>query len=93
MLRPSSGGWNIKLNPLFRNIYLLLNKGLSLTSQPPEEGQSVQRLKRCDKHGGKDEDNSPKNLNNVYLFIYLFILNKKIIINNKWSLKSNVVLM
>ena len=41
------------------------NKGLSLTFQPPEEGQSVQQTKRCDKHGEKDEDNSPKNINNV----------------------------
>ena len=32
----------------------------------PEEGQSVQRLKCCDKHGDKDEDNSPKNVNNVH---------------------------
>ena len=42
------------------------NKGLSLTFQPPEEGQSVQRLKHCDKHGDKDEDNSLKNVNNVH---------------------------
>ena len=41
------------------------NKGLSLTFQPPEEGWSVQWLKCCDKHGDKDEDNSPKNVNNV----------------------------
>ena len=39
------------------------NKGLSLTFQPPEEGRSVQQPKRLDKHGGKDEDNSPKNVN------------------------------
>ena len=42
------------------------NKGLSSTFQPPEEGRSVQRPKRCDKHGDKDEDNSPKNVNDVY---------------------------
>ena len=42
------------------------NKGLSSTFQPPEEGWSVQWLKRCDKHGDKDEDNSPKNVNNVH---------------------------
>ena len=41
------------------------NKGLSLTFQPPEEGQSIQRQKRCDKHGDKDEDNNLKNVNNV----------------------------
>ena len=41
------------------------NKGLSSTFQPPEEGLSVQRPKRCDKHSDKDEDNSPKNVNNV----------------------------
>ena len=40
------------------------NKGLSSTFQPPEEGRSVQRPKRCDKHGDKDEDSSPKNVNN-----------------------------
>ena len=33
------------------------NKGLTSTFQPPEEGRSVQRPKRCDKHGNKDEDN------------------------------------
>ena len=38
------------------------NKGLSSTFQPPEEGRSVQWLKRCDKHGDKNEDNSPKNV-------------------------------
>ena len=42
------------------------NKELSSTFQPTEEGRSVQRPKRCDKHGGKDEDNSPKNVNNVH---------------------------
>ena len=39
------------------------NKGLSSTLQPPEEGRGVQRLKRCDEHGDKDEDNSSKNVN------------------------------
>ena len=42
------------------------NKGLSSTFQPPEEGRSVQQPKRCDKHGDKDEDNSPKNVNDVH---------------------------
>ena len=42
------------------------NKGLSSTFQPPEEGLSVQRPKRCNKHGDEDEDNSPKNVNNVH---------------------------
>ena len=41
------------------------NKGLSLTFQPPEEGRIIQWPKRCDKHGNKDEDNSPKNVNNL----------------------------
>ena len=41
------------------------NKGVSSTFLLPEEDQSVQRPKRCDKHGDKDEDNSPKNVNNV----------------------------
>ena len=40
------------------------NKGLSSTFQPPEEGRSVQRPQRCDKHG--DEDNSPKNVNDAH---------------------------
>ena len=31
-----------------------------------EEGWSVQQLKRFDKHGDKDEDNSQKNVNNVH---------------------------
>ena len=44
------------------------NKVLSSTFQPPEEGQNVQQPKRYDKHGDKDEDNSPKNVNNVYKF-------------------------
>ena len=34
-------------------------------NKPPEEGRSVQRPKRCDKHGDKDEENRPKNLNKV----------------------------
>ena len=42
------------------------NKGLSLTFQPPAEGRSVQRAKRSDKHGDKDEANSLKNVNNIY---------------------------
>ena len=46
-----------------RTVYSgMRNKGLSSTFQPPEEGRSVQR---CDKHGDKDEDNSPKNVNIV----------------------------
>ena len=43
------------------------NKGLNSTFQPPEEVRSVQRPKRCDKHGDKDKDNSLKNVNNVDL--------------------------
>ena len=47
------------------------NKGLSSTFQPPEEGRSVQRPQRCNKHGYKDEDNSPKNVNyKIYTWIY-----------------------
>ena len=42
------------------------NKELSSTFQPPEEGRRVQRPKPCDKLGDKDEDNSPKNVNNVH---------------------------
>ena len=40
------------------------NKGLSSTFQPPDEGQSVQQSKPCDKHGDKDVDNIAKNVNN-----------------------------
>ena len=42
------------------------NKGLSSIFQPPEEGGSVQRPKRCDKHGDKDKYSSPKTVNNVH---------------------------
>ena len=52
------------------------NKGLSSTFQPPEEGRRVQRPKRYDKHGSKDEDNSPKNVN-------IFIVNHKPDISGK----------
>ena len=38
----------------------MLNKELSSTFQPAEEGRTVQQLKRCD--GDKDEDNSPKKM-------------------------------
>ena len=49
-----------------RTVYLgERNKALSSTFQPPEEGRSVQRPKRCDKHGDKDEDNSLKNVNKL----------------------------
>ena len=41
------------------------NKGLSSTFQSPEEGWSIHRPKRWDKHGDKDEDNSPKNVHNT----------------------------
>ena len=40
------------------------NKGLRSTFQLPKEDGSIQWLKRCDKHGNKDEDNNPKNVNN-----------------------------
>ena len=42
----------------------MVSKIKSLKFQPPEEGRSVKRVKRCDKHGDKDEDNSPKNVTN-----------------------------
>ena len=42
------------------------NKGLSSTFQPSGEGRSVQWSKHCDKHGDKDEDNSPINVDNVH---------------------------
>ena len=42
------------------------NIGQSSTFQLPEAGRNVQRLKCCDKHGEKDEDSSPKNLNDVH---------------------------
>ena len=50
------------------------NKRLSSTSQPPEEGRSVQRPKRWDKHGNKNEDNSPKNVNNIDVVIIIIII-------------------
>ena len=49
------------------------NKGLSSTFQPPEEGRRVQRPKPCDKHGDKDEDNSLKNVNEIYIYIYILM--------------------
>ena len=45
------------------------NKGLSSTFQPPEKGRSVQRPKRCVKYGDKDEDNTPKIVNNFVAHI------------------------
>ena len=36
------------------------------TFQAPEEGLSVEQPKLCDKHGDKDEDKSPKNVNNIH---------------------------
>ena len=45
------------------------NKGLSSTFQIPEEGRSVQRPKHCDKHGDKDENNSPKNVYNELIYV------------------------
>ena len=48
-----------------RTVYLgERNNGQSSTFQPPEEGRNVQRSKLCDKHGDKNEDNSPENVNN-----------------------------
>ena len=47
------------------------NKGLNLTFQPPEEGQSIQRSKHCDKHGDKDEENSQKIVNKFLLAVHL----------------------
>ena len=41
--------------------------------QEPEEVRNVRRPKRCDKHGDKDEDNSLKNVNNVYIYIYIYM--------------------
>ena len=56
-----------------RTVYLgERNKGQSSTIQPPEEGRSVQRPKRCDKHGDKDDDNSSKNVNNGSDFVDWF---------------------
>ena len=50
-----------------RNVYPgKRNKGLSSIFQPPEKGRCVQRPKLCDKHGNRDEDNSPKNVNKVF---------------------------
>ena len=57
------------------------NKGLGSTYQSPEEGRSVQRPKHCDKHGDKDEDNSPKNVNNVlYMRRFILVCNVHIVV-------------
>ena len=40
------------------------NKGLISTFPPLEEDQNFQLPKRYDKYGNKDEDDSPKNVNN-----------------------------
>ena len=50
------------------------NKWLISTFQPPEEGWGVQRLKRCDKHGDKDEEISPKNVNKWFYVSYWIVL-------------------
>ena len=52
------------------------NKGLSSTFQPSEEGRSVQQPKRCDKHGDKNEDISPKNVNESVCFKVNSIMKK-----------------
>ena len=49
------------------------NKGRSSTFQPPEEGRSVQQPKHRDKHSDKDEDNSPKIVNNERIILFNFI--------------------
>ena len=43
-----------------------------------EEGWSIQRLKRCDRHGDKDEDYSLKNVNNTSSQKYRQILNRNV---------------
>ena len=58
------------------------NKGQSSIFQPPEDGRGVQWPKRCDKHGDKDEDNSPKNVNNVQFFLLsAFLLSIEVKLN------------
>ena len=57
------------------------NKGLSSTFQPPEEGRSVQQPKLCDIHGDKDEDNSPKNVNNSFRLSTFFVLSDTSVLN------------
>ena len=37
------------------------------------EFRSVQRPKHCDKHGDKDEDNSPKNVNKIKLCAFVCV--------------------
>ena len=49
----------------------------SSTHGTVEEGRSVQRAKRWNKHGDKDEDNSPKNLKNVHNTSYQKYTEKK----------------
>ena len=57
-----------------RTVYLgERNKGLSSTFQPSKEGRSVQQPKRCDNHGDKAEENSPKNVNNVHKLVSYYL--------------------
>ena len=72
------------------------NQRLSSRFQPPEEGRSVQQTKRSDEQGDKDEDNSPKNVNNVHITSSqkyrqikrsLRITNKKTFLIKHWNTK------
>ena len=55
-----------------RTVYLGKQKtGVSSTFQLSKEGQSIQRPKCCDKHGDKNDDNSPKNVNYIYTIFSL----------------------
>ena len=57
----------IKMARRTRTVYTgKRNKGWSSSFHQPDDGRCVQRPKRCDKHGNKDEGNSSKNVNNVH---------------------------
>ena len=64
------------------------NKGLSSTFQQSEKGWSIQWPKCCDKHGNKDEDNCPKNVNNVHNLYLFFQTQTASSIKAAWSFRS-----
>ena len=61
-----------------RTVYIgKRNKELNSTFQPPEEGWSIQRPKRWDKHSDKDVDNYLEKVNDVYILQFKSFCNFK----------------
>ena len=60
----------------------------------PEEGRSVQRPKCYDKYDDKDEDNSPKNVNNAkhISFTEFFLHKSKVCIVWKWFIAKIILI-